>query len=103
MKIRFMQVWVNTSLGYSKTCEIFSHELVEAITDPFNNGWEQSFPQSSSGQIADLCSQPAMSDWANSIADWSEGDKACIVSTPGTRRGALQASLDGHALDKTFN
>jgi hypothetical protein len=69
--------------------DVFSHELVEMITDP---GPNQSFPSSSSGmlmnrsinggkELGDACNQTVdrLTDGLLVQAYWSNNDKACII------------------------
>jgi len=86
---RFEWAWIATGgRDVQAVSQTFSHELVEAITDPFNTGLHQTAPASASdqGQIGDVCNQPATIGGAGVVAYWSTADNACIIPTPGTRR-----------------
>jgi hypothetical protein len=95
---RFEWAWINTANGLSAATRTLSHELVESITDPFNNGWTQTSPPPgpNGGQIGDVCNQSAVVNGAAVVAYWSGADSACIVPTAGTRRASLSWSLDTH-------
>ena len=96
---RFEWAWVCSSRpSVADVLTTLSHELVEAITDPFGSGWHQVQPppDSNEGQIADVCDQQAIVNGAPVAAYWSAADGACIVPTAGTRRIALSFTLDKH-------
>jgi hypothetical protein len=96
---RFQLCWVVTSSGSLATVMAFaSHELAESITDPFNGGWEQTFPPSSAfaGQIGDVCKQTGVSNGVGVSAYWSISDNACIIPTAGVRRVSLTKSEVAH-------
>ena len=85
---RFQRCWVNTSSQQLTTVtQTMTHELVEAISDPFNSGWHQTAPPPSAtaGQIGDVCNQPALVNGVSVTAYWSNADGACIVPTAGSR------------------
>jgi hypothetical protein len=98
--IRFQWAWIATSANnLADITETLSHELVEAISDPFNSGWVQTSPTPPAGleaQIADVCNPPAFVNgvWVSSY--WSNADNACIVPTSGTRKLSLSQILDKH-------
>jgi hypothetical protein len=89
---RFEVLWVLTaSLNFGSVMRIFSHELVESITDPYGTGWEQTSPPPppNQGQIGDVCNQPGIVDGVGVVAYWSSADRACIIPTSGARRLTL--------------
>jgi hypothetical protein len=96
--IRYTMAWINTSGNDLATVmQTISHELVEALSDPFGSGWEwDSAPNSTLSQVADVCNQPGVSNGADVVAYWSEQDKACIIPTPGDRRVSMYHTLDVH-------
>ena len=97
--IRFQWAWVTTVAGtLADVTQTLSHELAEGISDPFNNGWFQTAPPPApgSGQIGDVCNQPAITGGVPVSAYWSVADNACIVPTPGTRRLFISQTLDKH-------
>jgi hypothetical protein len=96
--IRYTMAWINTSGNDLATVmRTISHELVEALSDPFGSGWEwDSPPNPTLSQVADVCNQPGMSNGADVVAYWSEHDKACIIPTPGDRRVSMYHTLDVH-------
>ncbi len=93
---RFEDFWVITASRDLRTVmQIFSHELVESITDPFGTGWEQTFPlpPPNEDQIADVCNQPGIVNGVGVVAYWSNTDQACIIPTSGTRRVTLSSPI----------
>jgi hypothetical protein len=97
--IRFQWAWITTSSNnLAFITRVLSHELVESITDPFNSGWFQTSPAPApgSGQIGDVCNQPANVNGVWVSAYWSNADNACIVPTSGTRKLFLSQTLDKH-------
>jgi len=97
--IRFEWAWITTASGsLSAVTQTLSHELAEAISDPFNNGWFQTAPPPAggAGQIGDVCNQPATTGGVAVAAYWSVVDNACIVPTSGTRRLSISQTLDQH-------
>jgi hypothetical protein len=97
--IRFEWVWVCCAgRTLASVTQILSHELVEAISDPFNSGWHQSSPPpaASQGQIGDVCNQPGIVDGVSVSAYWSVADNACILPTAGIRRVGLSQMLTIH-------
>jgi hypothetical protein len=97
--LRYTLIVVNTSgNNLAAVTQRLSHELVESISDPYDNGWEQIGlpPDTSQGQIGDVCNQPAISNGVGVVAYWSEADQACIVPTSGTRRISLSQTLSTH-------
>ncbi len=97
--IRFQWAWVTTSSNnLAFITQVLSHELVESISDPFNNGWFQTspVPTPGSGQIGDVCNQPAFVNSVWVSAYWSNADNKCIVPTSGTRKLSLSQTLDKH-------
>jgi hypothetical protein len=89
---RFEWAWINTSRPIDQITRTISHELAEAITDPFNNGWHQSFPAPgpNGGQIGDVCEQSwGIINGVSLATYWSKDDRACIIPTPGRRRVSL--------------
>ena len=96
---QFQLSWVVTSSGSLATVMAFaSHELAKSITDPFNGGWEQTFPPSSAfaGQIGDVCNQTSVSNGVAVSAYWSVADNACIIPTAGVRRVSLTKTEVAH-------
>lgn len=102
--IRFTRIWVVTAdtnanqLPLANVTQAISHELVEAISDPFGTGWSQISPKAGEnlGQIADVCNQPAIVNGVSVVAYWSEGDCKCIVPTSTTRSLSVSFTLDQH-------
>jgi hypothetical protein len=95
--IRFERCWIDTASNHlADVTRTLSHELAEAISDPFNNGWYQTVPPPApgSGQISDVCGQPAICDGVAVEAYWSVADKACIVPAKGSHRLSLSSSSD---------
>jgi hypothetical protein len=85
---RFAVGWVGTQAGAlgqpDQTTKTFSHELVEAITDPFPfSGWVQTqpAPPAGGGEIADVCGVVGRVDGVAVASYWSIFDQACIVPT----------------------
>jgi hypothetical protein len=95
---RFEFAWIATSGGFASAMQSASHELVEAISDPFDSGWHQKFPAPSQtgGQITDVCNQDALSGGVAVTAYWSAEDTACIVPTPGVRGVFISHALTKH-------
>jgi len=65
----------------------FSHELVEAMTDPDGNGWQvdprDSGPQSTWNEIADVCQNTSLRVNGVLVASYfSTTYKACVVPQP---------------------
>src|SRR5207302_7942397 len=59
---------------------IFSHELVEAITDPEGDAIQVNPRNSSSwNEIADICSSTASLNGVTVQSYWSHQDQACII------------------------
>ncbi len=85
---RFQRCWISTSSQQLSTVsQTMTHELVEAISDPFNSGWHQTVPPpgANAGQIGDVCNQPGLVNGVAVTAYWSNADGACIVPTAGSR------------------
>ncbi len=62
--------------------ETLSHELVEAITDPENDGWKMNRSLNGGDEIGDACRHSsAVLDGATVQAYWSQRDRACIIPT----------------------
>ena len=96
---RFEWGWVTTSSRILATVTaIFSHELVESITDPFGTGWERTYPapDPGEGQIGDVCSQFGIVNGTGVSAYWAEAVKVCVIPTAGTRRLSLSYTQDKH-------
>ncbi len=95
--IRFETAWIGTSSSQlASVTQTLSHELAEAISDPFNSGWYQQTPPpaSGSGQITDVCNQNGLSDGVAVTAYWSNADAACIIPTSGQRSISLSHKTD---------
>lgn len=97
--IRFQYLWVITAdRSLDDVTATLSHELAEAISDPFGTGWTQTFPHPSphSDQISDPCGQRGKLDGVTVESYWSNEDQACIIPTSGTRRISLFQSTLRH-------
>jgi hypothetical protein len=72
--------WVSNSGSLTSITQIFSHELVEALTDPDGGGW-QIDPRSMFdwNEIADVCSSTYLLDGVSVSSYWSNQDNACVV------------------------
>lgn len=102
--VRFAYGWVGTRPGsgmgaFDQSTWTFSHELVEAISNPFpNSGWIQTAPASASGsgEIGDICNNTACV--VDSIAVqpyWGVQQGQCILPTE-SRQLHLAQSLIKH-------
>ena len=95
--IRFQWAWVLTdSNNLDSITRTMSHELVESISDPFHNGWEQTSPApgANAGQIGDVCDASGIVNGVAVSSYWSVVDDACIVPASGTRRFSANYTLD---------
>ena len=65
------------------TSSTFSHELVEIMTDPGpSKAWRQDpDPDSTAGEIGDVCGQLGRLDGTAVQAYWSASDQTCIIPT----------------------
>ena len=90
--IRFAYGWVCTQPGvglsaFDQATWTFSHELVEAISNPFvGSGWVQTSPASAanSGEIGDVCNNTAcVVDSIVVQPYWGIQQAACILPTEG--------------------
>ena len=96
---RFEWAWIGSADRKLATVTRFlAHELVESITDPFENGWHQSSPSpgANSGQIGDVCNQIGIVNGVTVAAYWSAADGACIIPTSTTRRVRLLQTVTRH-------
>lgn len=96
--IRFPFAWVDTSRNnLDAIVRTFSHELVEAITNPITRdggtGWVETSPNPG-GEVTDVCDQPAIVNGVPVKAYWSIADNACIVPTSGIRRLSVSQALE---------
>jgi hypothetical protein len=84
---RYEICWVSCAQDLAGITSNFSHELVEAIADPFGNGWEQITPQPGPnlGQIGDVCGSTAQVNGVTVSAYFSQSDGKCVVPLSGTR------------------
>lgn len=68
--------------NYNSIPRIFSHELVEACTDPEGDGIQVNPPSSSNWhEIGDVCSSAASLNGVMVQSYWSQRDQACIIPT----------------------
>jgi hypothetical protein len=87
--------WIKYSQNADDMAQWFTHELVELITDPLDDGWYNETLGHKHGEIADLC-QPGGNDqtaWVGNVrvgAYWSARDQACVIPTH-----PFSARLDG--------
>src|SRR5512143_739694 len=74
--------WVTHNGTLDSLTPIFSHELVEACTDPEGDGVQVN-PRSDSDwhEIGDVCCSTARVDGVLVQSYWSERDSACIIPT----------------------
>jgi hypothetical protein len=80
--------WIGTQAfggisALDMTTSTFSHELVEAMTDPGpTGGWRQSpDPGGTGGEIGDVCGQIGRLDGVAVQAYWSNADNQCVIPT----------------------
>jgi hypothetical protein len=115
--VRFAFGWVGTRPGsgmsaFDQSTWTFSHELVEAISNPFNgSGWVQTSPASASGtgEIGDVCNNTKCV--VDSIAVqpyWGVQQGECILPTEARQLHLMQAvtkhvPLDGPTQHATVN
>lgn len=70
---------------FQSLCEVSSHELVEAVTDPDANGsWVDTMTQGC-GEIGDICAGPGANGTIAGYTvqkEWSNMLNACVVSNP---------------------
>ena len=99
---RFEICWIATSSNQLDTVtQSMSHELVEAISDPFDSGWHQTAPPSAgnAGQISDVCNQNGVVDGVAVTAYWSAQAAACVIPTSRPRSvvlSSLQTTHEAH-------
>lgn len=96
---RFEILWVSCAQSLSQITQSFTHELVEGIADPFNNGWFQTTPPPApnQGQIGDICNQPALVNGVSVVAYFSQAEGQCLVPLAGNRSIlSLTHTLDVH-------
>jgi hypothetical protein len=106
--VRFCVGWSGTQpsapfSAFDKATWTFSHELAEAISDPFgvngsNTGWVQTFPVAPGGQgeIGDICTKIAcVVDSIVVQPYWGVAQGACILPTE-TRTLSLNQVLAKH-------
>jgi hypothetical protein len=95
---RFEILWVTTSSNQLATVtQTMSHELAEAISDPFGNGWHQTPPAAGNfGQIGDVCNQSGVVDGVAVSAYWSVETAACVIPTSELRNVSLSWQQPTH-------
>jgi hypothetical protein len=74
--------WLTNGGTVSSVTQIFSHELVEACTDPEGNtivGVSGTCSQSGWCEIGDICNAPVTVDGVGAVTYWSDEDGACIA------------------------
>src|SRR5450755_4187327 len=75
--------WVGNDGTLDTITSTFSHELVEAITDPEDDGWQMSRSLNGGNEIGDACRHGSTRiDGVAVQAYWSQRDRACIVPIP---------------------
>jgi hypothetical protein len=75
--------WVGNDGTLDTITSTFSHELVEAITDPEDDGWQMSRSLNGGNEIGDACRHgSARLDGVLVQAYWSQRDRSCIVPIP---------------------
>jgi len=86
--VRF--AWVGTQAfsgtsAFDMTTSSFTHELVEAMTDPEVSGGvrENPDPGGGGGEIGDVCGQIAKLEGVAVAAYWSNLDRACVIPNHG--------------------
>jgi hypothetical protein len=73
--------WINAGDVDTMT-SCFSHELVEMLTDPENNGWYVDALAPAYGELGDLCD--VQEGWVDNVVVrcyWSASDNACVIPT----------------------
>jgi hypothetical protein len=96
---RFEICWITTSSNQlDAVTQSMSHELVEAISDPFDNGWHQTAPPPAgiAGQITDVCNQNGVADGVAVTAYWSTAAAACVIPTSRPRSVVLSSQQPTH-------
>jgi hypothetical protein len=74
--------WLTNDGTLDTLTTIFSHELVEACTDPEGNAWQINPTNSSSwNEIGDACQSAARLDGVMVQSYWSDRDRVCIIPT----------------------
>lgn len=82
-KVHYAWVMNDGTLPY--VTRIFSHELVEAVTDPGGNGFQLNAPGFCSAsrdnwcEIGDVCSTTDSVNGVTAQSYWSHADHACVV------------------------
>jgi hypothetical protein len=60
----------------------FSHELVEALTDPEGNGIQVNPTNPTNwNEICDVCATPGIVNGVTVQSYWSQQDQACVIPT----------------------
>ena len=74
--------WIQNNGTLNGIAQTFSHELVEAITDPDGSGL-QVVPSNPTNwnEIGDVCQTAAVINGVNVQSYWSQADQACIIPT----------------------
>jgi hypothetical protein len=72
--------WVSNNGTLNWITETFSHELVEALTDPDGGGWQVE-PRGTFdwNEIADVCASTYLLNGVSVSSYWSNSDNACVV------------------------
>jgi hypothetical protein len=71
--------WVFSS-NRANTSSVFSHELVEALTDPEGDGLQVNPTNSSNwNEIGDVCSSRGTINGVTVQSYWSQQDQACVI------------------------
>lgn len=74
--------WVMNDGTLNTVTSVFSHELVEACTDPEGDGWQVNPVNSTNwNEIADVCRSTAFLNGVQVQSYWSQRDQACIIPT----------------------
>jgi len=72
--------WVSNDGDRGDVSATFSHELVEALTDPYGDGWQvEPTSRFNWHEIADVCQSTYLLNGVVVSSYWSRADNACIV------------------------
>jgi hypothetical protein len=73
--------WVSNNGTRGNASYFFSHELVEALTDPDGSGWQVEPRNGTSWhEICDVCGSAMMLNGVRVTSYWSNEDNSCIVT-----------------------
>ena len=72
--------WVTNNGTLDNVTQIFSHELAEAVSDPFGDAWQVDPRNSNSWhEICDVCQSVADLDGVSVTSYYSASDGACVI------------------------